>query len=257
MDYRGMYPRPTGKYKNQEEFKRLIAYRYFARTRRDKGAEMLDCSGGVVYSSLSPIQKEWLVKTQLNRVVYDCPTHLDPSIEFCEENVPKLGSLHTLIKDVCLDADSILVFVHFKEAQNCLSKWLSERGYSNRILNGETSDKDRANIIKGFKNKEYRILLTNVQKGLNFGDCDYCIFYSFDPNPSKMIQFEGRTTRNFDIIGKNVYILCSRGKEEKQLKEIVKQRARATADMTNTDLSVVMKILLEGTKEDVFDTKEE
>ena len=59
-----------------------------------------------------------------------------------------------------------------------------------------------------------------------------------------MIQFEGRTTRSFDIIGKNVYILCSLGKEKKQLLEVVKERAQATADMTNTDLSVVMSILL-------------
>ena len=99
MDYRGMYPKPTGKYKNQAEFKRLIAYRYFARTRRDKGAVMEDCKGGIIYSPLSDIQKEWLRKTQLNRVVYDCPSHLDPSIEFNSENVPKLGSLNELLKD--------------------------------------------------------------------------------------------------------------------------------------------------------------
>ena len=246
MDYRGMYPRLTGKYKNQGEFKRLIAYRYLARTRRDKGAEMIDCEGGVVFSSLSPIQKEWLNKTMLNRVVYDCPTHLDPSIEFNTENVPKLGSLINLIKNEGLNSDSILIFVYFKEAQKCLSKWLGDRGYSNRVLNGDTDDKERSSIIKGFKNKEYRILVTNVQKGLNFGDCDFCIFYSFDPNPSKMIQFEGRTTRDFDIIGKNVYILCSRGKEEKQLREVVIQRAHATSNFTNTDISVVMNILLEG-----------
>ena len=250
MDYRGMYPKPTGKYKNQAEFKRLIAYRYFARTRRDKGAEMIDCEGGIVYSPLSSIQKEWLNKTTLYRVVYDCPNHLDSSIEFNSENVPKLASLHSLIQNEGIDSDSILIFVYYKEAQKALSNWLTKRGYSNRTLNGDTDDKERASVIKGFKNKEYRILITNVQKGLNFGDCDFCIFYSFDPNPSKMIQFEGRTTRDFNIIGKNVYILCSKGKEERKLKEIVKQRARATADMTNVDLSVVMNILLEGTKEE-------
>ena len=244
MDYRGMYPKPTGKYKNQGNFKRLIGYRYFARTRRDKGAVMEDCAGGVILSPLSQIQKEWLQKTQLHRVVYDCPSHLDPTIEFNSENVPKLGSLSNLLKDECSDAETILLFVYFKEAQACLSKWLTDKGYSNKVLNGDTSDEDRASIIKGFKNKEYRVLITNVQKGLNFGDCNYCIFYSFDPNPSMMIQFEGRTTRSFDIIGKNVYILCSLGKEYKQLNDVVRERAQATSDLTNTDLSVVMSILL-------------
>jgi ERCC4-related helicase len=99
-------------------------------------------------------------------------------------------------------------------------------------------------IIQGFKNKEYQILITSVQKGLNFGDCNYCIFYGFDPNPSSMIQFEGRTTRSFDIIGKNVYILCSMGKEYKQLHAKLRSRTVATTEMSKTDLSVVLSILL-------------
>lgn len=246
MKWSGMYNVPSGKYKNQAEFKRNIGYFYFARTRADKGAIMQDCSGRVILSPLSKIQKEWLQKTQLNRMIYDCPTYIEPSIQFNEENVPKLQSLRELLEGECKDARQILISVYFKEAQMWLSQWLTDRGYSNRILNGDTKNKDRDEIIDGFKNKEYRILITNVQKGLNFGDCNYCIFYSFDPNPSKMIQFEGRTTRSFDIIGKNVYVLCSKGREEKVLNDIVKQRAKATSELTNVGLSVIMNILLGG-----------
>ena len=89
-------------------------------------------------------------------------------------------------------------------------------------------------------------MLTNVQKGLNFGTCDYCIFYSFDPNPAHMIQFEGRITREFDIVGKSIYILCSMGLEYQSLIKTVKQRTQATTEFTNTDLSVVVDILLNG-----------
>lgn len=244
-NYTGMYKKPTGKYRNQAQFKRMVGYRYFARTRRDKGAIMEDCHGGILLSPLSPIQKVWLERTQLNRLVYDCPTYLDRSIEFCTENVPKLASLQNLLSDECADADSILIFSHYKEPQFLLSKWLTERGHSNKILNGDiTNVKERQRIIDGFKNKEYKILITSVQKGLNFGDCNYCIFYSFDPNPSAMIQFEGRTTRSFDIIGKNVYVLCSIGKEYQRLNKVVRERARATEQMSNTDISVIMDILL-------------
>lgn len=246
MDCRGMYPRPTGKYKNQSQFKRLVGYRYFARTRRDKGAVMSDCDGRIILSDLSKVQKEWLQKSQLHRLVYDCPSHIDPNIEFNRENVPKLGSLEDLLNHECADAGTVIVFVHFKEAQKHLSEWLTRHGYSNRVLNGETNSVDRQSIIQGFKNNEFRVLLTNVQKGLNFGNCDYCIFYSFDPNPSAMIQFEGRITRDFDIIGKHIYILCSRGSEYKTLSGVVRDRAKATADFTNTDFSVIMDILLGG-----------
>jgi superfamily II DNA or RNA helicase len=244
MDYRGMYPKPTGKYKNQEQFKKLVAYRYFARTRRSKGATMENCDGKVILSPLSPIQKEWLNKSQLHRVIYDCPSHIDPSIEFNSENVPKLGSLNELLKNECADAETIIIFVHYKEAQKHLSQWLSSKGYSNRILNGDTDNSLRQTIIHGFKNGDFRVLITNVQKGLNFGSCNYCIFYSFDPNPSHMIQFEGRITRDFDVIGKHIYVLCSRGEEYKTLNNVVRQRAKATSEFTNTDLSVIMDILL-------------
>lgn len=253
MRWMGSYKKPTGKYKNTEKFKELIRYYYFARTRRDNGAEMKNCKGGIIYSELSEIQKYWLPRTQLNRVVFDCPNYLDSSIEFCMENVPKLYSLSNLLNNEAADEDTILIFTYFKEAQKVLSEWLTNQGYSNKILNGDTKQKERDSIIRGFKNAEYRILITNVQKGLNFGSCNFCIFYSFDPNPSKMIQFEGRTTRSFDIENKNVYILCSRGQEEKTLLNVVKARAKATTDLTNTDLSVVLSVLLNTGGNDVND----
>ena len=244
IDYRGMYPRPTGKYKNQASFKRLVGYRYFARTRKDKGAVMEGCNGGVKLSPLSPIQKEWLKKTQMKRLVYDCPTYLDSSIEFSMENVPKLASLDSLLRNECAEADTILIFSYYKEPQKYLAEWLHNKGYSCRILNGDTKNTERYEIIESFKRAEFNILITNVQKGLNFGNCNHCIFYSYDSNPSKMIQFEGRMTRDFNIIDKNIYILCSNGSEYKTLINAVRDKAEATRDFTKTDLSIVMDILL-------------
>lgn len=246
MDYRGMYPRATGKYKNQKRFKHLIGYRYLARTRKEQGVVLTDCDGKVVLSPLSDLQKEWLNKSQLKRMIYDCPSYIDPSIEFNSENVPKLASLVDLFHNEMSEAETVIIFVHFKEAQKYISEWLTKMGISNRVLNGDTNDKDRYTIIDGFKQATFRVLITNVQKGLNFGDCDYCVFYSFDPNPSSMIQFEGRITRSLEIVGKHVYILCSRGAEYKTLNEVVRQRAKATTEFTNADISLVMSILLEG-----------
>lgn len=83
-------------------------------------------------------------------------------------------------------------------------------------------------------------------KGLNFGNCDYCIFYSVEPNPGRMVQFEGRMTRSFDIYGKHVYILASKGKEYKNLETVVTQRAKAMSEVSEVDYSVVLSILLGG-----------
>lgn len=245
MDYRGAYPKPSGKYKNAAEFRRLVGYRYFARTRRDKGAVMEGCTGKVVVSPLSKAQKECLKKTMIPQMVYDCPSAIDSEIDFCMDNVPKLQSLYQLLKEDCADADTILISVKYREAQECISEWLTYNGYSNRVLCGDTKDSERTKIINGFKNAEFRVLLTNVQKGLDFGNCDYCIFYSFDPNPSKMVQFEGRITRSFDIINKHIMLLCSEGKELDRLNEVIKARARASSEFTKTDLSCIMSLLLD------------
>lgn len=244
-DYRGMYPRPTGKYKNEGKFRKLVGYRYFARTRREKGAVMEGCTGRVLVSPLSAVQRLWLSRTQVPQLVFDCPNALDPTIEFNETNVPKLASLREVLENDCENANTILIFVHYRQAQESLSEWLAEMGYSNRILCGETKPAERNEIIRGFENSEFKILITNVQKGLDFGDCNYCIFYGFDPNPSKMVQFEGRITRSFDIVDKHVMLLCSKGKELSRLNKVIKSRAQASADFTKADLSCIMSLLLD------------
>lgn len=246
MRWMGNYKRPTGKYKNTDRFKQLIKFHYFARTRKDRGAQMTNCKGGVIMSELSPIQKEWLHKTQMYKCVFDCPNVLSEDIEFNETNVPKLASLMNLIENEAADEPSILIFTYYKEAQRSLSLYLDGRDITHEILNGETKQADRERIIDEFKQNKFRVLITNVQKGLNFGNCGFLVFYSIDPNPSKMIQFEGRITRALDIENKTVYVLCSRGKEEKSLLATVKARAKAATELTNTDISVLLDILLGG-----------
>lgn len=249
MRYNGMYQVPTGKYRRAEEFRTRVGYFYFARTRKDNGAEMKNCEGGILYSPLSPAQKYLLNRTHMNRFVFDCPTYLDDEIPFTAENVPKLGSLETLLNGKFKDAETILLFAYNKETQYHLQSWFRRKGIYSEVLNGETPNADRDRIIDDFKKKNFRVLITNVQRGLNFGNCNHCIFFGFDSNPSKMIQFEGRITRSFDIENKNIYILCSEGLEAKQMEDRVKQRAKSTADMTNVDISVVMNILLEESEE--------
>ena len=244
IDYTGMFPRPTGKYKNTELFRQRIGYKYFARTRREKGGSMTGCGGRIRYSPLSPIQKEWMQKTQMYRMVYDCPTALDPNIPFNEETVPKLKSLLDLLENECADFDTILFFVYYKEAQELISKWLKTHGISNRVLNGDTETEERSRIITDFKEQSYRILITNVQRGLNFKDCPCCIFYSYDPNPSKMIQFEGRITRTLNIDDKSIYLLCSEGKEAKRLKDVITDRTKSTMETSSTDFSVILDLLM-------------
>lgn len=245
--YNGSYREPSGQYKNADKFRQLVSYRYLKRTRKENGAVMKDCVSKLCVSPLTPMQKSLLKRTSIPQLVYDCPNMIDDTIEFNTVNVPKLDTLwHILFEDFD-DADTVLLFVHYKEAQYSISRWLDEMDVTNKVLNGETSPKTRYEIINGFKRGDFRILITNVQKGLNFGDCDFCIFYGFDPNPNKMVQMEGRITRSFDIIGKTVYLLCSEGNELKTYEKVVKQRAKASKDFSGADLSCIMDLLLNET----------
>ena len=244
-DFRGAYPRFTGEYKNQDKFRELINYRYFARTRRGSGAKMTNCTAKVLVSPLSSEQKELLKITSIPNMVYDCPSYFGTGIETNEVTTPKLGDLVSLITKDLKDVNSILIYAEYKEAQLCIQNILNEYDVNALILNGDSSIDERNSVINAFKKGEIRVLITNVQKGLNFGNCDYCIFYDFDSNPNRMVQFEGRMTRSYNIENKHVFLLVSRGKELKNLKKVVANRAKASDVFAGSDFSCVLSILLD------------
>ena len=245
LDYRGAYPKFNGKYKNQEKFRSLVSYRYFARTRKGSGATMTNCTAEVVLSPLSPIQKELLKKASMPSMVFDCPSYFGNGIETDEFTTPKMADLVRLLTATLKDVDSILIYSRYKESQSCIQYILNEYDIESAILNGDTSDDEREAVINRFKLGDLRVLITNVQKGLNFGNCNYCIFYSFDPNPNKMVQFEGRMTRSYNIDNKHVYLLVSKGRELSTLKKVVADRAKASDVFAGSDFSCILNILLD------------
>lgn len=248
MDYRGPYPTFSGKYKNADKFKELVGYRYLARTRKSVGATMTNCSADVVVVPLSVEQKLLLKKTSMPNMVYDCPSYFNMGVDTNEETTPKLAALLRVLNNEFKDEKSILIYARYKESQACIHDFLEEYGYDCRILNGDSSLDYRNTIIEQFKLGDFRVLITNVQKGLDFDNCNACIFYSYDTNPNKMVQFEGRMTRSYDIENKHVILIISRGKELKSFKNVVSDRAQASDIFAGSDFSCVLSILLNEDK---------
>lgn len=246
MDYSGPYPVPSGKYKNGEEFRDLVGYRYFARTRKFLGAKMVDCSADVRVVPLSPEQKDLLKKVSMPLMVYDCPSYFNMGVETNIDTTPKLKALLDILKTDFKDEKSVLVYARYKESQGYIADLLKDAGYSVEVMNGGTSQEERINKINRFKLGDTQILITNVQKCLNFGNCDACIFFDFDPNSNNMVQFEGRMTRSFDIIGKRVFLILSRGKELESFKWLVANRAKASDIFAGSDFSCILSLLLDG-----------
>lgn len=241
----GGYPKFNGKYKNAHLFRNQVKYRYLARTRKGMGAVMKDCSADIIESPLSPIQRNLLKKTSMPQMVYDCPSYFDDTIVMDKINTPKIGSLLDLIKGEFKNEESILVYSRYKESQRGIAQALLEEGISCEILNGDTDFDEKNAIVNKFKLGDFRVLITNVQKGLNFGSCNVCIFYSYDPNPNKMVQFEGRTTRSVDIIGKHCRVLVSKGKERNKFERELKEKARGSDAFAGSDYSCVLTLLLD------------
>lgn len=248
-DYYGPYPTFSGKYKNEEMFRRLVEYRYIARTRKGIGAEMKDCTAEIVEVPLSKEQKYLLGMVSMPQMVYDCPSYFNMGVETSISTTPKLNALMRLLREDLHGKGSVLIFSRYKEAQRSIQETLDLYGYYCEIMNGDTFQKERDALIDRFKLGDIPILVTNVQKGLNFGNCNNCIFYDYDPNPNKMVQFEGRMTRSRDIIDKHVYVILSTGEELRGFKRIVGDRAKASDLFAGSDFSCVLSLLLKG-KED-------
>lgn len=254
---RGYFTRKEQKgYKNEEHFKESISLRYYARTRGDLGAVYEDNSTRMFLIPMSDTQKELMKKTSLYTMVTDYPTGVNRDVHFNEDTTPKLKALNYIIDElVGVFSEQVLVYCNFVDAQNAIKDILEEKGYRVAILNGRGSTKKvsvRTEIARDFNNGDYDVLLTNVLRGLDLNACDNCIMYTIDKNPQKMVQFEGRITREFDIIGKNVFMLVSMGREKKHVENVLKMRVDASESFTVTGKSMVLAAIKSAKDREIF-----
>ncbi len=240
--FNGEYVEYIDEYKNEEAFREAIKLRFMARRRKDTGGTMANCEAKLVIVEKSPTQKRMEKLTSIPQMVYDCPSALDRSVKMTVHTTPKLQKILDIVKKNDTEK-SILIYCRYKESQDGILKVLREHGYSCEKLNGDTPEKTRNKVIQDFQNGLYKILVTNVQKGLNFGNCNVTIFYSALPNPNQMVQVEGRMTRSYDIFGKKVYLLATRGRELRNLQDVIAGRAKASENFAGSDFSLILDLL--------------
>lgn len=243
-EFNGVFSAPNGKYRNPEIFRHQVGYRYFAQTRAMMGAVMENCSAHLIKVPLSLTQRKLLSQVSMPQMVYDYPKYF--TFNNINEDSPKIEALIQLIDDVLYMEPSILIYTVYKDVQKDIKEILEARGISAEYMNGDTPTEIRNNLIKGFTDQSYRVLITNVQKGLDFGHCNAAIFYSYDPSPSKMVQFEGRMTRSFNIRDKRVFLIATEGREIKRLKDIIVERAKASSSFAESDFSCVLGLLCDS-----------
>lgn len=241
---KGMFGFHVAGYKNEERFREAISLRYFARTRKELGANYSGNGYKVILVPQSQEQKRLLARTTLYQMVNDYPPGVDRNIECNRYTTPKIDALLNLIESEGKDG-RFIVYCNYIDCQHAVHKHLEELGYSSVILNGQIKAKDRLKIINAFNDGEYNIIITNVKKGVDLKNCNNCVLYTIDPNPQKMVQVEGRITRGFDITEKSLYLLVAMGKEKKFVEEVLGTRVEASTKFTNTSNSMVLKAINE------------
>ena len=240
---KGMYGFRVGGYKNADVFKEAVSLKYLARTRAGEGAHYEGNLAKQILIPMSPIQKELSKKTTLYQLVTDYPTGVNRSVDYNPNTTPKLAALLELLSRLDIQQDKALIYCRFKDCQKEMARILGEKGYRCVILNGDTKAKARTQIITDFNNGVYDILLTNVQRGIDLETCNNCIMYTIDPNPQKMVQVEGRMTREFDVMYKSTYMLVSQGRERKFVDEKLKSRIGQSIDFSVTGNSMIMNVI--------------
>lgn len=240
-EWNGVFMESSGKYRNEDVFRHQIGYRYFAQTRKNMGAVMENCEAKVIRVPLSSVQRELMSQVSMPQMVYDYPKYF--TFNNIKEDSPKIGVLLNLIENTLNDEDTILVYTVYKDVQKDIKESLEWAGISAEYMNGDTPMEVRNNLINGFKNAKFRVLITTVQRGMDFDNCNACVFYSYDPVPSKMVQFEGRMTRSFDIKNKRVFIITTEGRELNRLRKTISDRAKAAVSFAESDFSCVLDLL--------------
>lgn len=247
---------PDG-YKNQEEFAQLIRLRYFARTRRDLGAEYEGNEYRTILVPLSPVQKELKKKTTLHQMLMDYPPGIKRDVPFNEETTPKLKALFAVLEErINIGMTQAIIYCRYVKAQKDMCELLKEQGYRTVILNGQTADTKRKEIADAYTRGEYDIMITNVLRGLDLNTCDTAILYTIDPNPQNMVQFEGRMTREFNVKNKAVYLLVAMGNEKKFVENELKLRVNMAMAFSKTGNSMVLEAISTQNNKELFDEEE-
>lgn len=226
--------------KNEELFRQVIKLRYLARTRVGLGAKFESNHSEVYVIEPSATQKALLKRSSLYQMIADYPPDVDINIPFSIDVAPKMRATLDILKRLDMTKERAIIYCHLKNCQYALQKLLQEQGYTVEVINGSTKKKERDAIIADVTSGKTHILVTNVVRGIDLNECAHCIMYTIDKNPGKLLQVEGRITRDFDVCFRNLYLLVLRGREEKALQGVVSERIKTAQGMTVVGKSISM-----------------
>lgn len=112
----------------------------------------------------------------------------------------------TLLKELDEREGSVIIFVKTKRGAERLADKLAADGYSVDAIHGDLRQRQRDQVIQGFRNKKYRILVATdvAARGLDIPHIEHVINYDLPQCPEDYVHRIGRTAR----AGKTGSALC-------------------------------------------------
>ncbi len=119
----------------------------------------------------------------VSHALYPVPQHL------------KRGLLLALLKQ--MDADSVLIFTRTKHRARRLHRQIKSAGYSVTSLHSDRSQGQRQAALRGFKNKQYQIMVATdiAARGLDVESISHVINFDMPDTADAYIHRIGRTGR--------------------------------------------------------------
>lgn len=235
--------------KNLDILRRAISLRYIARTRKQFEAMYEDNHTRLVLLEPCAVQRKLAKVTSLWQQLSDYPPAIQREVPATLENIPKAWGLLAVLNRVCKpkSGNLVLVYIKFRECQAYIQEMLTQHGYSVVVLNGSTPTKKRIEYLDKARAGVYDIVLTNTMRSFDLSECKHCILYTIDTTPLSAVQFEGRITRDFDVVGKTVWLLCQQGRESKALYTLARDRAIVAEKATTHSESLYLRALIDKT----------
>lgn len=235
--------------KNLDVLRKAISLRYIARTRKQFAATYADNHTRLILLESCDVQRKLSKTTSLWQQLADYPPAIMREVPATLANVPKAWGLLAILNEICKPKTGVLVLVYIKyrACQTYIQELLEQRGYVVAVLNGSTQTKKRTELLNKARAGKYDIVLTNTMRSFDLSTCRHCILYTIDTTPQSAVQFEGRITREFDVVGKTVWLLCQDGRERKALYTLARERAIVAEKATTHSESLYLRALIDGT----------
>ena len=147
------------------------------------------------------------------------------------------------VAELAIDTrEQMLVFTHHSDVRDIIARELSKNKINFNIIEGETTQAQRAIKIDAFKRGDVQILILSTRaagEGLTLANAERSIFVEFDYNPAVLWQAENRIILTNENKNKIITYIIAPHPLEQQMVRLVNKKANAIKEIYAKDVTVI------------------